>query len=245
MLTRIMEIGISEDGNVKRRRTAKSSASVAASPSAASRSLVSITNTDDRSFQARTSAHPSLREGLDGQLMSRPLQRLMLPGTDDLDIQNSILCHSSCATLTPKTSFQARAKNRDEIIRYELKMSRKQGKKLLHQVLFGANWPTALSGNKFMQKFQKTSVYLKWLACSLLPKVYERLITIEKMSNPEASTLFYLYAAVEDYVLDAWDQDLMRRRPKHISLHFDCIRVGGLDQRFLHRCCVTRLLQRC
>ena len=80
---------------------------------------------------------------------------------------------------------------------------------------------------------------------SLLPKVYERVIAIEKMSNPAASTQFYLYAAVEDYVLDAWDQDLMRRRPKHISLHFDCIRVGGLDQRFLHRCCVTRLLQRC
>ena len=52
---------------------------------------------------------------------------------------------------------------------------------------------------------------------------------MEKKSNPEASTLFYLYAAVEDYVLDAWGQDLMRRRPKHVSLHFDGIRVGGLD----------------
>ncbi|CAE7904128.1 unnamed protein product [Symbiodinium sp. KB8] len=61
-------------------------------------------------------------------------------------------------------TMEACAKNRDEIIRDELKMSRKQGKKLLHQV-------------------------------------YERVIAIEKMSNPAASTQFYLYAAVEDYVL--------------------------------------------
>ena len=163
----------------------------------------------------------------------------MLPGTYDLDIQNSI--HVLLSQLLRKLdsdgvipqeihdTMEACAKKRDEIIRDELKMSRKQGKKLLHQVLFGANLPTALSGNEFMQKFQKASIYLKWLACSLLPKVYEQVSAMEKKSNPEASTLFYLYAAVEDYVLDAWGQDLMRRRPKHVSLHFDGIRVGGLD----------------
>ncbi|CAE7336105.1 unnamed protein product, partial [Symbiodinium microadriaticum] len=93
--------------------------------------------------------------------------------------------------VTPKEiheTMEACAKNRDEIIRDELKMSRKQGKKMLHQVLFGANLPTALSGNEFMQKFQKASVYLKWLACSLLPKVYERDVAMEKSRlDPEVS----------------------------------------------------------
>ena len=44
---------------------------------------MSITNTYDRSFQGlvRTRAYV---KGLGGQLMSRPLQRIMLPGTYDL-----------------------------------------------------------------------------------------------------------------------------------------------------------------
>ena len=38
-----------------------------------------------------------------------------------------------------------------------------------------------------------------------------------------------MYAAVEDCVLDAWDRSLCRRHPRHVSLHFDGIRVGGID----------------
>eukprot|EP00439_Symbiodinium_sp_Y106_P055369 s2221_g7.t1 len=38
-----------------------------------------------------------------------------------------------------------------------------------------------------------------------------------------------MYAAVEDCVLDAWDRSLCRRHPRHVSLRFDGIRVGGID----------------
>ena len=34
---------------------------------------------------------------------------------------------------------------------------------------------------------------------------------------------------LEDCVLDAWDRSLCRRHPRHVSLHFDGIRVGGID----------------
>ena len=54
-------------------------------------------------------------------------------------------------------------------------------------------------------------------------------MTLPDKPNPQASTLFYMYAAVEDCVLDAWDRSLCRRHPRHVSLRFDGIRVGGID----------------
>ena len=47
--------------------------------------------------------------------------------------------------------------------------------------------------------------------------------------HPEASTLFYLYAAVADYILQAWEGAARELRPKHMSLHFDGMRLGGLE----------------
>ena len=57
---------------------------------------------------------------------------------------------------------------------------------------------------------------------------------------PEQSTVFYLYTAVEDYILSAWVNYALRHKPLHLSCHYDGIRVhlpeGVTAEEFATRC---------
>ena len=86
-----------------------------------------------------------------------------------------------------------------------------------------------MAGHEFYKNLQRLSIYLRWLACSVLPDVYDALKGMPDKRHPGASTLFYLYAAVEDCILQAWEGAARELRPKHMSLHFDGMRLGGLE----------------
>ena len=55
-------------------------------------------------------------------------------------------------------------------------------------------------------------------------RTFQHAITTEKL-HLDSSCLFYLWSAIEDLVLDLWLQQLKMLQPKHISLHFDGVRV--------------------
>ena len=217
-----------QETGAKRRRTGKTPGSRIETPDFSY----------NRCFQGlvRTRAYA---QGLAAQKFSRSMQRILCPDTHDLDIQNAMfvllsqLLHklnvnSTIPEHVLKTMDECAAK-RDEICKNELKVSVQDGKKLLHEIFFGSGIPAAHASNAFLLQLQKAAIYCKWLACSLLPDVFQRVMTLPDKPNPQASTLFYMYAAVEDCVLDAWDRSLCRRHPRHVSLHFDGIRVGGID----------------
>ena len=160
----------------------------------------------------------------------------MCPDTHDLDIENSVfvVLHQllrklnvddaiPCAVMA---TMESCAKNRSAVCRDKLKLSVEKGKKILHSVLFGGQIPAPLRGTVFLQQLQQASIYLRWAACSLMREVYNAVVTLPDKENPQASTLHYLYACVEDYIMEAWTDSLARHRPGHLSLHFDGVRVG-------------------
>lgn len=103
-----------------------------------------------------------------------------------------------------------------------------QGKHLLIKILFGGHIPADLESNTFLPKLVKLSVYLRWVAMSVLSEEYEKLVDLhEEKKRPDRSVLSYLYMAVEDYILSAWVQYLLQFSPDHLSLHFDGVRVSA------------------
>ena len=190
----------------------------------------------ERSFEGlvRTRAY-ARGPKIGAQRMPRVVQRLLCPNTHDL-VENSVFVilrqlllrlneDKSIPTMVMETR-EACAKNRSAICKEKLGMSVEKGKEALHTVLFGGQIPLTLSGNAFMQKMQQTSIFLRWTACSLMKEVYDAVGSLPDKTNPQSSTLHYLYACIEDHILETWAASVERRSPGHLSLHFDGLRVG-------------------
>ena len=187
-----------------------------------------------RNFQdlIRTRAYV---EGDGSQKCSRRILQVLCADTHDLDIANSVfvIMHQLFERLDMKKVMPAHlwetlrkvATDRSGVCK-ALGLTVKEGKEVLHSCLFGANTPVCLGTDGFMRAFQRMALFMRWTACSLLPDVYELVRTMKEKRNPDASVLFYLYALVEDTVLQAWEDHLVSHfRPKHISLHFDGLRI--------------------
>ena len=70
---------------------------------------------------------------------------------------------------------------------------------------------------------------MRWLSCSIAPEVYQICRRDPDRNFPDASTLTFVWNAIEDMVLSAWLQYLHKLSLEHISLHFDGVRIyGGL-----------------
>ncbi|CAE7796366.1 unnamed protein product [Symbiodinium sp. CCMP2592] len=192
----------------------------------------------ERNFQnmIRTRAYV---KGDGAQKFSRRMLRVLCPQTVDFDIQNAVfvILQQLVQKLDVSSSMPQAlldiladcAAKRKEICENKLNLSEKKGKHLLHELLFGGIPPASLAQNHFVKDFQQLSLCLRWLACSLLPETYAVVKDMSAKKHPEASALFYLYAAVEDYILQAWEVAVMRLKPKHLSLHFDGLRCMGME----------------
>ena len=228
---------------VKKRRLTTKGSSCQATPDPTSQPDVLIDNkeiemTYERDFQGliRTRAY-TRGPKIGAQRMSRVLQSMVCSGTHDLDIENSVfvilyqlllkLNDNNVIPSVVMETMELCTKSRTDVCRDKLKMSVEQGKKVLHCVLFGGKIPVALCDNAFTRKLQQTSIYLRWTASSLITDVYNALGSMPEKTNPQASALHYLYACVEDYILETWASSCAElHAPGHLSLHFDGIRVG-------------------
>ena len=103
-----------------------------------------------------------------------------------------------------------------------------QGKKVLTKVLYGGAPPPSLQENSFLQQLAKVSLYLRWLAVTLLPDEYDTVKNDQSKKNPEASLLSYLYMSFEDLILSVWSEFIHSKNPGHMSLHFDGVRVSRI-----------------
>ena len=65
---------------------------------------------------------------------------------------------------------------------------------------------------------------LRWLAVSVRSELFIKLLS-DNTSWPENATFFYLWTPVEDYITENATDKLLQVAIKHMSLHFDSIRV--------------------
>jgi hypothetical protein len=155
----------------------------------------------------------------------------------DVDIENC--CFTLVAQLLDKlqpvlqvpTEIAATLKRcvqeREQICENDLRLGKEARKHILNMVLNGSGLPVGFTDNAFLKQLQTASRYLRWLACSLLPSVYESCKLNPQKTFPEASTFTYMWTAVEDTILASWVQFLLQHPVKHLSLHYDGVRVQG------------------
>ncbi|CAE8584402.1 unnamed protein product [Polarella glacialis] len=174
--------------------------------------------------------------GTGAQSLSRRLQRVAFPHTMDLDQVNSVfvildqlLDKLEISTVIPndiRKVIQDCAHRREQVCRDDLQTDISTGKQLLHSVLHGGLLKTPHESNAFLQKLQKASIYLRWLACSIMPDAYEFYCNQPDKKFPECTVLQHLCTIVEDHIMEALT-DFIRFHPvQHLSLHFDGIRLN-------------------
>ena len=193
--------------------------------------LVSYHYSDNRKVRCRRYVH-----GFGAQKCARRVQTQLYSHTADLDIENCcvILVLQILEKLCPKPEINPEAlealqlwsADRGKVCREELKVPEIEGKKLVTAVLSGGAPSKEHKDSAFLQKIQKASIYLRWLACSVLRDDYLELELRGDKPYPGATAFFYMWAAVEDYILEKWCAFIKSHSPKHLSLHFDGVRVN-------------------
>ena len=171
------------------------------------------------------------------QHCSRRVLKQLLGHTVDLDIVACmwvILLHIVKGLQVPVPEdlleiLRLCAEERDLVCREHLKTDPTTGKSLLTKVVNGGSIPEGFATNEFLLKVQMLAKYLRWLACTLLPEVYAACRDDPSRQHPEASTLFYLWTAVEATIVMVWTKYALTFGLSHISLHYDGLRCSRCD----------------
>ena len=173
------------------------------------------------------------------QGMSQMLQKILLGHTVDIDIKNSIfvVLKQAVDRLDVKYSagvfkgcletLAALASDRDKFCRDELGINEVTGKSVLHSMINGGACPEEYKVQPGVQKLRDLSRFLRWLACSLMPKEFEAILE-EKVKDKgwaEATMASTLYFAIEDHILSSLVKAVRAKDTAHLSLHFDGVRV--------------------
>ena len=77
----------------------------------------------------------------------------------------------------------------------------------------------------FFKNLQRTSVWLRMVAITACPDVFQILNGDDDCKWPAASTFAYMYQGAEDYILEAMVSYCLQFHGSHRSLHYDGIRV--------------------
>jgi len=176
-------------------------------------------------------------DGLGTQSCPQRIQKVLVPHTKDLDIENC--CFSLTWQLVEmlelrypipediKDVMRRCALERDAVCTDMLKMNLPEGKQVLNSVFNGGRPPRGLEQNEFLKGLQRASRFMRWLACSLALDLYSHNSEDPKRLFPTATTCTYVWMAIEDRILTSII-DWMNRYPlQHLSLHFDGVRVFG------------------
>jgi len=178
---------------------------------------------------------------------SRRINLHLLDHTEDLDIENCCftILHQLVVRLESPlpaemlSVLERLALHRGKVCTEELQVNESTGKDILNRILNGGGIPDQLKGNEFAIDVQRLARWLRWMACTLLPEVYQS-CREEGRRFPEASTLYFLWSAVEDVILHAWVDFVLTHPTSHLSLHFDGLRVAkplpGDPNEFCRKC---------
>ena len=115
------------------------------------------------------------------------------------------------------------SEQRDRIIRDDLQLPKEKGKVLLAKVACGGSIAPPFETCDLLLKVQRAGRMFRWLACSIQPEVYAEAALTKGFA--EASCFAYLWNAVEDYICSTWVDFILQEEVRHLSLHFDGVRV--------------------
>ena len=169
------------------------------------------------------------------QMMDRRLQKVLLSDTYDFDIENCLFCllqqiiervQMKDTTLFSKELdvLDRCCNHRDDVCRNELHLPLAIGKKVVLEVVSGSAIPSHLTSNDFLQKLSSASRMLRWLAISLMPDVFDQLLS-DDTRWAEASTFSFMWQGVEDYVISSIVDLAREEQLRHLSIHFDGVRI--------------------
>ena len=164
----------------------------------------------------------------------RVQHRTLSEHTCDLDIANCCLTilqqlivkmePTPCLPKDLRSVLDKCVEDRDGFARDCLDMSPAEAKAMIN-VVFNGGAPPAGVQNDYVRKLQSLGIYCRWLACNALPDDFDKLTADAKKERPMASTLHLFWTSVEDAIIDAWLEVLGPFSPKHMSLHFDGVRI--------------------
>ena len=161
-------------------------------------------------------------------------QAVALADTIDLDIENCsfTLLLQILNKLKPKheswpavkETLRLCANERKHVIENTLKLPLSEGKLQLQKILNGGSPPQELADNTFVQELQQASLFCRWVAATMLKDTaWPSLVQMKEKAD--VSVLTYFWNIAEDLVLDSWLGKVKPLQSKHMSLHFDGIRV--------------------
>ena len=173
------------------------------------------------------------------QGMSQILQTMLLGHTLDIDIKNSIfvLLKQAVDKLEVQYTIEvfkgcvdtlsALASDRAKFCREEMGVNEVTGKAVLHSMVNGGACPDDFKDKPGAQKLRDLSRFLRWLACSLMPKEFEVVLENKEKDKgwAEATMSATLYFAIEDHILSTILKAVQSKKTSHLSLHFDGVRV--------------------
>ena len=179
----------------------------------------------------RRSRRYVVRSGAQG--IARRFLEALCPHTQDWDIQ------ACCPTMT--TQMVRRLAVKDFLtIRHlpalssvvenpdaayaEIGLERAEAKQLHLAVLNGGSVPQELQDNQRLRSVSREGCYLRWVAWSAQESLHQY---FDKRDWPEATAYHYFWTGAEDYVLDAWSEFVLQQPTRHLSLHFDGLRVDA------------------
>ena len=210
----------------------KSSQSVAASPAKRRRAVKSSEAQENPTLAVSVSYHYTLdtlirtRRHADtpaAQTCSRRVLSHLLPDTIDLDISNcmfTIVLQLIQKLQVPipqdllDTLIQC-AGDRAEVCDKFLRTDPETGKALLHSTMSGAGLTDKWASNEFLIQVQRLARYCRWLACSVIPEVYNHVKDVQKRKFPEASTFHFLWSAIEARNINTFSSSITRGYPQH------------------------------
>ena len=140
-----------------------------------------------------------------------------------LQILDNLKPRHECWSAVRQTLYLC-ATSRRTVIEETLKLSLSEGKHLLQKVLNGGAPPDKLAKNLFIEELQRASLFCRWVAATMLKNIaWEDLVRLK--DKPDMSVLTYFWNIAEDLVIESWIRRMEPLQSKHMSLHFDGIRV--------------------
>ncbi len=173
-------------------------------------------------------------ENTGAQTMPRALLKIACPWAVDWDIKNcafSLLSQMfdrlKIKPVHPMLTFTAirRCAAERENVCKDLGMSLGAGKNVLLQVLHGGSPPGACGSPAFIETLRKEGRLARWLASTQRSELYDSFRLDAEKRWPEATAFHYWWTPVEAYCVDAWLQFISSKETRHVSLHFDGVRV--------------------
>ncbi|CAK0806321.1 unnamed protein product [Prorocentrum cordatum] len=168
----------------------------------------------------------------------------MLQGTVDLDIHSAVLTivwqlveqlgmADKDLVKEELEMLKRLAEDRGEALRGELPDMGPQAAKRFVLETIGGSRSFDADAMPFAKKLQRVSRVLRWLACSALPEVYGGFCRDAALGDgektekwPEGQTFSAFYRRAEDYILREWHTWVLTQPVKHLSLHFDGVRIS-------------------